>query len=48
MIALVLPPIAMSARMALSNASRVRISDGLGPPAFAISTARRPASSAIA
>ena len=48
MIALVLPPIAMSARIALSNAAAVRISDGLGPPARAISTARRPDSSASA
>src|SRR5262249_50371252 len=34
--------------MALSNALGVRISDGLGPPASAISTARRPESSASA
>src|ERR1051325_2469182 len=33
MIAFVLPPIAMSAPTALSNASRVRISDRFGPPA---------------
>ena len=46
--ALVEPPIAMSARIALSNASAVRISEGRGPPARAISTARRPASSASA
>src|SRR5262249_19046535 len=48
MIALVLPPIAMSARIALSNAPAVRTWDGLGPPARAISTARRPDSSASA
>src|SRR5437899_12990818 len=48
MIALVEPPIAMSARIALSNACGVRICEGLGPPAIAISTARRPAISAIA
>src|SRR5882672_2225495 len=38
----------MSVRMALSKARALRISDGLGPPAVAISTARRPASSACA
>src|SRR5204862_6483349 len=48
MTALVEPPIAMSARIALSNAFAVRISDGFGPPANAISTARRPDSSASA
>ncbi len=48
MTALVEPPIAMSARMALSKAGAVKISLGLGPPAVAISTARRPASSASA
>src|SRR5256885_16358981 len=48
MIALVEPPMAMSARMALSKACAVRICEGLGPPAIAISTARRPAISAIA
>ena len=48
MIAFVEPPIAMSARIALSKAWAVRIWDGLGPPASAISTARRPAISAIA
>src|SRR5436305_6120026 len=48
MIALVEPPIAMSARIALSNAFAVRISEGLGPPVRASSTARRPDSSASA
>ena len=48
MTALVEPPIAISVRMALSNAGAVRIWLGLGPPAVAISTARRPAISAIA
>jgi hypothetical protein len=48
MMAFVDPPIAMSARMALSNACAVRICDGRGPPSRAISTARRPASSACA
>jgi len=48
MTALVEPPIAMSARIALSKACAVRICEGLGPPASAISTARRPAISAIA
>ena len=47
-IALVEPPIAMSARIALSNARAARISDGRGPPACASSTARRPESSASA
>ena len=45
--ALVEPPIAMRARIALSKAFAVRIALGRGPPALAISTARRPASSAI-
>ena len=48
MIALVDPPMAMSARIALSKACAVRTCDGLGPPASAISTARRPAISAMA
>ena len=47
-IALVEPPIAMSARIALSKAAAVRISEGLGPRASAISTARRPDISASA
>ena len=46
--ALVLPPMAMSARIALSKASAVRSSDGRGPRAMAISTARRPDDSASA
>ena len=45
-IALVLPPMAMSARIALSNAAAVSSSDGRGPRARAISTARRPLISA--
>ena len=48
MIALVEPPIAMSARIALSKAFAVRISEGFGPSARASSTARRPESSASA
>jgi hypothetical protein len=39
---------AMSARIALSNARAVMTCEGLGPPASAISTARRPESSASA
>ena len=42
------PPSAMSARIALSKAAAVRISEGLGPRASAISTARRPDISASA
>ena len=38
---------AISVRIALSNACAVRICDGFGPPALASSTARRPASSAM-
>ena len=40
--ALVLPPIAMSARIALSKAAAVKSSKGRGPRSSAISTARRP------
>ncbi len=48
MIALVLPPMAISTRIALSKASAVSTREGRGPPASAISTARRPLSSARA
>jgi hypothetical protein len=48
MIAFVLPAIAMSTRIALSKAAGVRTWDGLGPPASAIATARRPDISASA
>src|ERR1041384_1234026 len=48
MTAFVEPPMAMSVRIALSKAAGVRMSLGLGAPALAISTARRPAISAIA
>ena len=47
MMALVEPPMAMSARMALSKALAVRICDGLRP-SRAISMMRRPAISASA
>src|SRR2546430_8124975 len=48
MIALVEPPMAMSLRIALSKACAVRRSEGLGPPACASLTARRPLASARA